>query len=325
MRAFFLCLAALVLIGPSSPSSAASATLRLGLLSFGTVRWEVDTMRRLHLDQEAGVEIEVRDLASNEAAKVALLGGAVDVIVSDWIFVARQRAAGEDLVFLPGTGATGTLLANPGGRAPSLADLRGKRIGVAGGPLDKSWLLLRALVLKEAGFDLASGAKPVFGAPPLLRAEFEAGRLDALLTYWNDAAILEAGGAVPILSVADMMRRLGIGEAVPLLGFVAREGWAARNEPALAALVAAQRRAHAVLSGDATAWRDIRLPPSSGDIDVAAVVQDAYRRGGAGRWTPETSAAASRLFGSLAALGGKDLVGDARTLDGGTFWKGGQQ
>jgi NitT/TauT family transport system substrate-binding protein len=325
MRAYFLCLVALVLIGPFSQSSAASESLRLGLLSFGTVRWEVDTMRRLHLDQEAGVDLEVRDLASNEAAKVALLGGAVDVIVSDWIFVARQRASGEDLVFLPGTGATGTLLGKTGAPAPPLADLRGKRIGVAGGPLDKSWLLLRALGLKEAEIDLASAATPVFGAPPLLRAEFEAGRLDALLTYWSDAAILEARGAVPILSVADMMRRLGVGEAVPLLGFVAREGWAARNERALEALVAAQRQAHAVLAGDATAWRDIRLPPSSGDVDVVAVVQDAYRRGGAGLWTPRTTAAAARLFEILAALGGKDLVGNARSLDGGTFWKSGQQ
>jgi len=323
MRARFLCLAALVLIGLPFPSSAASASLRLGLLSFGTVRWEVDTMRRLHLDEDAGVEIEVRDIASNEAAKLALLGGAVDVIVSDWIFVARQRAAGEDLVFLPGTGATGTLLAKHG--ALSLADLPGKRIGVAGGPLDKSWLILRALALRETGVDLAKVATPVFAAPPLLRAEFEAGRLDALLTYWNDAAVLEAAGAVPILSVADMMRRLGIGEPVPMLGFVARESCAARNEPALKALVAAQRRAHAVLAEDRTAWHDIRLPSADGKVDVVAVVQEAYRRGGAGRWTPQTSAAAARLFGILATLGGKDLVGEARNLDGGTFWKNGTQ
>jgi NitT/TauT family transport system substrate-binding protein len=324
MRARFLCLAALLFLSLPCQSSAANAPLRLGLLSFGTVRWEIDTMRRLHLDQDAGVDIRVRDLASNEAAKLALLGGAVDVIVSDWIFVARQRAAGEDLVFLPGTGATGALLAKHA-EARSLADLPGKRIGVAGGPLDKSWLILRALSLKETGADLATAATPVFAAPPLLRAEFEAGRLDALLTYWNDAAILEAAGAVPVLSVADMMRRLGIGEPVPMLGFVARGSWAARNEPALAALVAAQRRAHAVLAGDRTAWRDIRLPPADGEVDVVAVVQEAYRRGGAGRWTPQTYAAAARLFGILAALGGKDLVGEAQSLDGGTFWKNGTQ
>jgi NitT/TauT family transport system substrate-binding protein len=325
MRARFLCLAALLFLSLPCQSFSANAPLRLGLLSFGTVRWEIDTMRRLHLDQDAGVDIRVRDLASNEAAKLALLGGAVDVIVSDWVFVARQRAAGEDLVFLPGTGATGTLLARHGAQERSLGDLRGKRIGVAGGPLDKSWLILRALALKETGVDLAAAATPVFAAPPLLRAEFEAGRLDALLTYWNDAALLEAAGALPIVSVAEMMRRLGIGEPVPMLGFVARESWAARNEPALNALVAAQRRAHAVLAGDRTAWRDIRLPPADGGVDVVAVVQEAYRRGGAGRWTPQTSAAAARLFGILAELGGEDLVGGAQSLDGGTFWKNGTQ
>ena len=41
--------------------------------------------------------------------------------------------------------AVGGVMVRPDSGVYTLADLRGKRLGVAGGPLDKSWLLLRGL------------------------------------------------------------------------------------------------------------------------------------------------------------------------------------
>ena len=66
-----------------------------------------------------------------------------------------------------------------GSKVVSLADLKGLRIGVAGGPFDKSWLLLRAYARKELSVDPGGGAsEPVFGAPPLLNEEFARGRMN---------------------------------------------------------------------------------------------------------------------------------------------------
>ena len=121
----------------------------------------------------------------------------------------------------------------------ALADLKGRRIGVVGGPLDKSWLLLRALSRRELGVDLAEMAEPVFGAPPLLNEELTRGRIHAVLTYWHYAARLEAGGATPLLKVADAIRRLGIEADLPMLGYAFREEWAARNGAAIQGLIAA--------------------------------------------------------------------------------------
>jgi NitT/TauT family transport system substrate-binding protein len=47
--------------------------------------------------------------------------------------------------------------------------LKGKKMGIAGGPLDKSWLLLVAYALDMDQIDLKTAITPVFGAPPRAR------------------------------------------------------------------------------------------------------------------------------------------------------------
>ena len=88
--------------------------------------------------------------ASNDAADVALMGEAVDGIVEDWLWVSRQRAEGVPLTFIPYSSSVGALMVPADGSIDSLADLEGKRLGIAGGPLDKSWLLIQALAKEQA-------------------------------------------------------------------------------------------------------------------------------------------------------------------------------
>ena len=65
-----------------------------------------------------------------------------------------------------------------------IADLKGKKLAVAGGPLDKSWLLLQAFA-RRSGLDLKKQANIVFGAPPLLSQKALQGEID------GDADVLE--------------------------------------------------------------------------------------------------------------------------------------
>ena len=149
------------------------------------------------------------ELAANQALTVALLAGDVDLIVSDWLWAMRQRAEGEQFLFAPYSSALGALMAPAGGVA-TLSDLKGRRIGVAGSALDKSWLLLRAHAREAVGGDLASVAEPVYGAPPLLSEQIRLGRIDAVLTYWNFAARLDAAGLRRIVDMAEVVASLGV-------------------------------------------------------------------------------------------------------------------
>lgn len=308
----------LVMCDPAFAQEAHS--LRIGVLRFGTVAWEIDTIRHEGFDRQHGLTLAPVEFASNEAAKVALQAGAVDMIVTDWPWVARQRSEGAAFSFLPYSKAVGTLMIPQGSNIHTLADLKNRRIGVAGGPLDKSWLLLRIHAQKELGVDLATAAEPVFGAPPLLNEELTRGRIDAVLTYWHYAARLEAEGAHPFLTVADMIRRLGVDRDVPMLGYAFREDWAQRESATLQGFVEASREAKLRLAASRDAW--VRLAPQIGTDDPAALasLQAGFRAGIPEHWGEAERKASADLYAILAGIGGERLVGRAKTLDPMTFW-----
>jgi NitT/TauT family transport system substrate-binding protein len=290
------------------------------LLKFGTVAWEIDTIAHHRLDEKHGIHLVPVEYSTNDAAKIALQAGAVDLIVTDWPWVARQRSEGAGFSFTPYSKAVGALVVSPESGIRDLADLKGKRIGVVGGPLDKSWLLLRALSKRELGIDLADSAESVFGAPPLLSEEFSRGRVDAVLTYWHYAARLEAAGATPILTVADIIGRLGAGADVPMLGYAFSESWGSANRNALKGFLQSSRDAKNILAISDDEWQ--RLTPLLGTSEpkVRAALKSGYRTGILGHWGEQERHHAAELYAVLVELGGERLVGRAKVLEPGTFW-----
>ena len=299
----------------------AAGLVRIGTLRFGSVAWELEVMRAHKLD--AGFDLEQVEFAAGQATQVALQAGRVDIILQDWLFVSRQRAAGSDLAFAPASAALGALVAAPSTPVRSVAELKGRRLGIAGSPLDKSWLLLRAFATKTLRLDLDTAVEKTFGPPPLLAAQLAAGRLDAVLNYWPFAARAEAQGGRVVLDMADALTALDVPPGLPMLGYVFSEAWAAKNRAALAAFLAASKDARAVLATSDAEWD--RIGPLTGASDPAELAQlrTWYRRGIPGPWNAAMQQSAERLYDLFAGLGGPALVGPAAHLSPGTFWSPG--
>ena len=104
-----------------------------------------------------------------------------------------------------------------------------------------------------------------------------AGRVEAVLTYWHYAARLEAAGATPLLSVADMVERLGGSADVPMLGYAFDEAWAAQHREAIENFLEASREAKTVLASSENEWE--RLTPLLGtsDAKVRTALKIGYR------------------------------------------------
>ena len=85
----------------SASASVADVPVRVGLLKFGTVAWEIETMARHGFDRAEGIKVTAVEFATNEAAKVAVQAGAVDMIVTDWPWVPRQRGKGAASASFP--------------------------------------------------------------------------------------------------------------------------------------------------------------------------------------------------------------------------------
>ena len=118
--------------------------VRIGVLKFGTVSWELDTLKHHGFDAANGVALEVIYFAGEDATNVAMLAGEIDMMVTDWLWVSRQRSDGVDLTLAPYSTAVGAIMVRQEFADQHDCRPRGKKIGVAGGPLDKSWLLIQA-------------------------------------------------------------------------------------------------------------------------------------------------------------------------------------
>jgi NitT/TauT family transport system substrate-binding protein len=306
----------------AAPPADGVPTVRIGILQFGSVAWQLDVIRRHDLERAEGVRVDVVSLASNQATLVALQAGAVDVVVSDLLWVARQRAAGADWGFLPYSSALGAVEVPAASPIQSFEQLAGRRLGIAGTPLDKSWLLLRLLARRRLGRDLDETVDKVFGAPPLLSEELAAGRIDAALTYWQFAARLEARGMRRLIGMGEAMRELGIAEPVPLVGYVLSERWAREHARDCGAFLRAFRRAEEILLRSDDEWQTIAAMTGAESPAELARLRDAFREGAPRRPDPALRPAAEALYGLFADIGGEALVGPSRTLPEGTFLDG---
>ena len=72
-------------------SAEAADRLRISIQKTGTASWEIAVMKARGLDKAADLDIETTELASTDAGKVALEGGAADMVLGDWLWVARER------------------------------------------------------------------------------------------------------------------------------------------------------------------------------------------------------------------------------------------
>ena len=292
--------------------------LRAAVLKFGTVNWELNSIAHHGLDKANGFELSVQGMAGNSATRVAFQGGEADVVVADWIWVARQRAAGKDYVFIPYSKAVGALYVKSDSGIKDLGDLAGKKIGIAGGPVDKSWLLLRAYAEQKHGLDLAGSTEQVFGAPPLIFKSALSGEVDGAINFWHFGAKMEAKGLTPIMSVAEAASEMGLSTDTPLRGYVVK-GAMLRDTPELVhGLYAASRAAKGILETDDAEWDRLR-PKMNAKDDASFAALKAGFRAGIPNPGPVDEAAAAKLLELMAKLGGEKLVGDATSMPEGVF------
>lgn len=306
-------------LGVTSLSALAETpVIRAAVLKIGTVNWELDTITHNGFDEANGFTLEVQPFADNGATRVALEGGEADLAVADWIWVARQRAAGKDYVFIPYSKAVGGMVVAQDSPATSLKDMAGTKIGIAGGPVDKSWLILQAYAEQEHGMDLAAETEQVFGAPPLVFKSALSGETQGAINFWHFMAKMKAGGMRELISVADASVALGLDPNVPLLGYVMKESYLAENPDIAKALYQASRNAKDLLATDDAAWERLRdRMNAKTDAQFEALRTD-FRAGipDAGNVNAES---ADKLLQLMARLGGEKLVGEATTLPEGVF------
>ena len=308
-----LCIALAFLVSAACQNAGAE-TLRIGVQKTGTFAWQLDVIARHGLARGNGLDLDIQEFASPEASKLALNSGTVDIAVVDWLWVARERALGRALKFYPYSTAVGAIMVKANSPIHELADIKGRSLAVAGGALDKSWLIVRAAA-RRRGIDLARQARLMFGAPPLLYEKLRQGEAEAGLNFWNFCARLESQGYRRLYDVRDAEAELGLTQPIAAIGYVFSERFVTAHPETIDRFLGAARRADQILLQSDAEWEALR--PLMAAEDQATF--EAYRKIGRStmprRPIDDEEADARKLFRTLAEIGGAELVGPSQELD----------
>lgn len=254
-------------------------TLSLSVLQFGTAHWELDYIQREALDRQQGFRLELHPVANLPASRLALTSETVDGAVADLLWVQSRYEAGATLQYVPFSSRIGELMVAPDSPIQGLTDLVGKRIGVAGGPDSKGWILLQRVAAGQ-GLDLTAGSDIQYAAPPLLSEALRRGRLDAVVTYWHFAARLQAeGSARTLMPLSELLAELSLADRLPVLGYVFRNDWYRQNRELVDRFAASLRQAKQALMDQPEAWTAVRALMRAPDDNTFAALRTGFVAG----------------------------------------------
>lgn len=294
--------------------------IRLGLLAFGTVKWELEALKSQQLLKQQPYNLEVVTITSPQAGKIALQSDAVDIIISDWIWVSRQRAAGIGLSFYPYSGTAGALMVAKDSSIHDISDLKQIKLGIAGGELDKNWLLLQALAKQQLHIELNQEVTKIFAAPPLLNQQLRQERIDAMINYWHYATRLEADGYRQLIDGNAIQKQLGIKQPVPTLGYVFQRKWAETNAETLDNFLKLTQIGKNLLCESDSVWRQIIPLTKVEQAKTQQLLRKRYCQGRITAWGKTQIQEAEKIYQLLKQVSDGRLTGKSETLQPDTFW-----
>jgi NitT/TauT family transport system substrate-binding protein len=192
-------------------------------------------------------------------------------------------------------------------------------LAVAGGPIDKSWLIIRAAALRR-GIDLKRETTLQYGAPPLMFQKLQQGEADAGLNFWNFCARLEPLGYRSLIDVRDAEKELGLNQPVAMIGYVFSEQFAAGHRNAINRFIEIARAANDLLRQSDGEWDALRPLIKAEDEATFSIMRERTRDGMPHRAIDEEASDARLLFRTLAKIGGPELVGPAGELDASLYY-----
>jgi len=272
------------------------------------------------LDKKYNIIIKKKFFSTKNAAAIALQGNAVDMIVTDWIWVSRQRGENRNYVFHPHSMTVGGIMVKHDSEIDDIKDLENKKLGIAGSSIDKNWLLFRAYTNKNLNKDPKTFLKPIYAAPPLLNEFVERNEIDAVLNYWHYNARLKSKGYKEIISVDSILKNLGIKTQIPSIGWVFSEDFGKNNNKLMNNFFNASKEAKEIMMSSDDEWERIFPLTQAKDRTMLIHLRDAYRNGIPLTFGNDEIEETKKIYQILARYGGRDLIGKVKKISSNMFW-----
>ncbi|MCW8978725.1 MAG: ABC transporter substrate-binding protein [Marinobacter sp.] len=270
--------------------------LSVSVLQFGTAHWELDHILHRELDRENGYRLDLKPVANLPASRLAVTSGSVNGAVADLMWAQSRFQAGAPYLYVPFSSQIGDIVVAETSPIRSVADLADKRIGVAGGPDSKGWILLQK-VAERQGINLDESAEIQFAAPPLLSQALKRGQVDVIVTYWHFAARLRGeGGWRSAFSMADLLTELDLDRNLPVLGYVFPAKWATDHGSLIDGFAASLQEAKAELADSESPWQRLRPLMGNPEDGVFTALREGFVAGTPAPQTEQRIADLQRLM-----------------------------
>ena len=251
-RAFLLLIAL-----PAAGAAVAADKVKVVALE-GSQLFPVQIMQTKGIAAKHGIEIDLQRVASPTASYTVMQSGDFHIGFGGWLSVAVLRAKGFKLSNVYSmVGYTVEMMVKADSPLKSLADLKGKRLGLFGGPNAATTWLFRVLSVKYFGSDPTKDAQIHFGAPPLLIGMLDRGELDAVLILDPFITqLLETGKYRSIGNLGNLWREK-TGQQPMLVAVTVNEPWAKANPDVVKRFLVAYKEALIYLKTRPEVWPEI--------------------------------------------------------------------
>jgi NitT/TauT family transport system substrate-binding protein len=301
-------LAAFAACTGTSPSVRAQEALRVAEVVTGPERPVLAIIAAEGLDARNGFKLVARAYGGEADARRALMGGDVDVILTDWLWAARQRAKGEDVSCAPASVAPQEVMVATEGPVTAIADLVDRRVGVGHDAGNPTWVMIKAAALSASRINLDLTSR-TFGPTPALATQLRAGNLDALVADWPEATMLRRYGFTPLIGTDDLARSFGVVGPVPTAVWAFRDATFTMRPSLIPAFMETSRAASRLLATDAKAWIRVRALYPGADDKALAALRGAFAAGAVPHWGVSDAARMDDLAKRLAKVLGAEIPG----------------
>lgn len=244
-------------IAPGGAQSPGPTRVKVAVIE-GTQIFPMYVMQAKGIAEKHQLQIDQTRAASVQGLYTIVQTGEFQVAFGGWVTNALLRAQGHKITNVYSVSRyTNEMMVPVESPLKSVADLRGKRIGLFGGPSAATTWFFRLLMLKFFGFDPMREAKTHHGAPPLLMGMLEKGELDAILSLDPQIVqMLETGKFRSIGNLGDLWRAR-TGQDPLLVAVTVNETWARQNPAVVKRFVAAFRESLEVLKTRPEVWSEL--------------------------------------------------------------------
>ncbi len=251
----------------------------------GTQLFPMHVMQTRGIADKYRLQIELAKVAGPPAVYTMMQTGDFHVGFGGWLSIALMRAQGHKLTNVYSmSGYTNDVMVTSDSPLKSIADLKGKRVGIFGGPTGATTWFFRLVALKYFGIDPIKDSKVHYGAPPLLIGMLEKGELDAILILDPQIVqLLETGKFRSIGNIGDIWRGK-TGQDPMLVAVTVNETWARENPAVAKRFVAAYKESLEYLKTHPEIWTELARTTGVKTDQGAKLVQQRSAGNFISRW-----------------------------------------